>query len=203
MSSPQKQWRKGKRFEAREHVNTAVLGRRAQFMGGGNADKNCAMCTAAGVLNLAAGKNIWTTDMVAKACATSDTKEGMGDSVDDQIVGIMKFCQPMTGRPAACRGSMSHEMPIDSAREYMKDFADGTIFAINISGAPDGKTDRICHWLTAVKQGDKVEYVDFQADHASRLKQAVHSDTPVLGITGDTVSKAEMVVIAFPPEQLT
>src|SRR5215212_8969040 len=122
MGKPEKQWRQGKSFEPAKHVNTAVIGRRAQFMGGGNADKNCAMCTAAGVLNLATGKDIWTTDMVAKAYATSDIKEGMGADVNDQMVNIMKFCQPMTGRTAACRGSMSREMPFDSAREYMKEF---------------------------------------------------------------------------------
>ena len=199
MSSPQKQWRRGRRFEDAAHVNTAVIGRRAQFMGGGNADKNCAICTAAGVLNLALGKIMWTTSMVAQAYATSDTKEGMGSDVNEQVVNIMKFCQPMTGRTASCRGSMGHEMSIGSARTYMNGFPDGTVFAVNISGAPDGGGARICHWLAAIKRGGSIEYVDFQSDHDSRQKQAIHSDTPVLGITGATVSNAEMVVIAFPP----
>ncbi len=51
-------------------------------------EKNCALCSAAGVVNLSRGKSEWSTGMVAEALGTGDCKTGAGSSVDAQTANI-------------------------------------------------------------------------------------------------------------------
>jgi len=192
---------KGIRLTPKLNVNTGQISRRAIFAGSlGEGDKNCAMCSAAGVVNLALGRDLWSTGMVAQAKGTGDHKHAMGDSVDDQIKGIINFCEPMSGRFSQTLGSMNKEVADNVALAFMKSFPDGTVFAINLSGGKASGDGRgICHWLNGVLQGGSVEYVDYQASHAARMNQTARSNVPILGITGETIDSPKMVVIAFPP----
>lgn len=182
---------KGMLLQQQEHVNIAHWRQ---------ADKNCAMCSAAGVLNLRQDKNLWSTGMVAQAFATGDRKTGMGSSVDDQAQNLVNFCKPMSGAKHCYQiGAMNEEVSYASALAFMNQFPDGSVFAVNVSGSIEGdaRGTRKCHWLNAVKRGGAIEFVDFQSDNMRLGNAPQTSDTPILGITQETFEAPEMVVVAF------
>lgn len=175
----------------REHVNTGNYRQR---------DKNCAMYSAAGVLNLRQGKNLWSTGMVSEAFGTTDMKTGMGDDVTAQVQNLVNFCKPMSGAKHCYQiGEMNKEVGFASAQAFMDQFTDGTVFAVNVSGPmkDDIKGTRKCHWLNAVKKGGVIEFIDFQGDNQGLNNASATSDTPILAITHETFKDPEMVVLAF------
>jgi hypothetical protein len=197
----------------KSHVNTAPMGRgnrRLQQLGGVS-DKNCALCTAAGVVNLARGTNVWTSSMVAKMLGKEESSTAMGDDHGVQAENIMKFCQPFSGTSCAVQlGTKDKPIGLGAAQTFMNDFPDGTVFAVYVCGVKEGKdkyqfgerakesANKASHWLNAVKKDGKITYIDFQADHPNREAKPAESDVPILGITGQTVPNSdEMIVLAF------
>lgn len=188
-------------MDAKQNVNTGSITRRVIHTGGlGDGDKNCSLCAAAGVANLAQGNDRWTSSMVAGALGSADGRTGAGDSVDAQIATISEFGQSMTGRFPQVVGSMNHELDFNSAVAFMQQFPDGTVFAVDLDGGQASGDGRgVNHWLNAIMQNGQIEYVDYQASHAARMNQTARSNVPVVGVTGETVTNPNMIVIAFPP----
>lgn len=200
MSRPRPQ---GIRLGTQQNVNQGLISRRAIFAGSlGDGDRNCAMCTAAGVVNLSMGRDLWTTAMVKEARGGGgDFKLSMGDNLDSQVKNIKDFCEPMTGRFGQVMGSAANELGFSAAIAGMKGFPDGTVFAVLLSGGKrsGGDGGGVTHWLNAVIQGGNIEYVDYQASHSARMNQTARSDTPILGITGENIENPNMIFVAFPP----
>ncbi len=204
-------------------IDTVNTGHDRGFAGGGANEKNCALCAAAGVVNLAAGSSNWSTEMVASALGNSDNILGAGSSVDAQAANIKTFGQGLTGRTATQLGTMADEQPYATATTFMDGFPDKTVYAVCCSGPLHSGGETKCHWLNAAKLGGKIRYFDFQPMKSSRAglpgkSNAASCDVPFIGVitqmrSGATnkdmhglqqlgrmsTTNTKMVVLAFPP----
>ena len=140
----------------------------------GKGEKNCALCAAAGAVNLAENQGLTTKAVAAlKPGLARDLSEGT--SVDEQAREITEFVCEKTKRGSQQLGKMAeafqredqetHEKLYYTALEWMKKFSDGTVYAVYVSGPlkADGGYNR-SHWLNALKAGGTVRYFDFQAN---------------------------------------
>jgi hypothetical protein len=193
------------------------------YAGGGSSEQNCAICTAAGAVNLCRGYSLLSTGKVAEQLHTSDSKLGMGTSVDNQVARIAEFVESKTGRHFQIAGSMDAGVPYAEAAVRMQAYPDGTVFALCVSGMLVGGTERKCHWLNALKAGGSVRYFDFQSNRTFRSgaptggRNPATSTVPIIGVvsqltTGVSNSKmhsadqpgafatgtVDCVIIAFP-----
>lgn len=205
-------------------IDTVNTAKDRGFVGGGSNEKNCALCSAAGVVNLARGSSQWSTGMVAEAVDSADCKTGAGASVDAQAATISDFGSAMTGRKPQKRGAMNKEVSYEEAKAFMEEQPDKTVFAVCCSGTLARGGECKCHWLNAAKWGGSIRYFDFQPMKNSRAAlpgkaNPASSTTPFIGVitqrsvgaTGrqmhspsqsgsfDT-SRVKMVVLAFAPD---
>jgi hypothetical protein len=185
-------------------------------------DRNCAACTAAGVINLINGHGSVTTGAVAKERGVADNVATMGGGTDEQAASIIAFVKNHSDRTWKKGGSGKKELPYSVALTFMESFPDHTVFAVCISGPVQGT--RRCHWLNAIKAGGTIRYFDFQSNRELNLpgnKNPATSSNPILGIetqhtirtTTQTtrslhssdqagvfdVNQSSCIVIAFPP----
>lgn len=194
------------------------------YAGGGSSEQNCAVCAAAGAVNLSRGRSVLNTGKVADQLNTSDSKMGMGSSVDTQAANIAQFVESQTGRHSQITGSMDAGVAYAEATARMQGYPDGTVFAVCVSGMLVGETTgRKCHWLNALKAGGNVRYFDFQSNRTFRTttptggQNPATSTVPIIGVvsqlsTGVTNSKmhsadqpgafatgtVDCVIVAFP-----
>jgi hypothetical protein len=203
------------------HVNTATTGR-GGTTGAGTA--NCALCTAAGAVNLTYGFKVHTSGRAARMLGTSDGKLGIGSGLDEQATGIAAYVKSKTSRTPQQIGTQAAEVSYGTGTTWMQSFPDGTVFALSASGnvLHDQRPGaRKCHWLNAYKNGGSLFFVDFQADRSIPTRPGMdtfaQSTVPVLGIVTQQQSDnptmmtdanqpgaflpgaTQLVVIAFPP----
>jgi len=156
-------------------VNTAPAKVKIRFGSkSGKGEKNCALCAAAGAVNLAQNERLTTRDVAAlKPGLARDLSEGT--SVDEQAREITEFVSEKTKRSSEQFGKMApafqredeetHEKLYYTTLEWMKKFSNGTVYAVYVSGplVADGSYNR-SHWLNALKAGGSIRYFDFQAN---------------------------------------
>jgi hypothetical protein len=180
------------------YTNTA---RARGYAGGGASEQNCAVCSAAGAVNLSRGRSLLSTGKVAEQLHTSDSKMGMGSSVDTQAANIAQFVQGQTGRQSEITGSMDAGLPYAEASARMQGYPDGTVFAVCVSGSLVGEAGRKCHWLNALKAGGNIRYFDFQSNRTFRSatptggQNPATSTVPIIGVVSQlstSVTNAKM-----------
>jgi len=216
-------------------VNTAapeIKGRLSITSGPGVT--NCVMCTAAGAVNLAIHTQLTTRDIAGLVPSMKRTAAD-GYSVDMQAADLTAFVCEKTGRGSQQLGKMAkaferaddstNEKPYPEAAHWMQAFADGTVYAVYVSGFLSGGNHSKSHWLNAIKAGGTIRFFDFQANRALQaLGQAAtggqnpaSARVPILGITSQTeggsswdmhsdqqagafdTGRTKSLVIAFPP----
>jgi len=158
------------------YVNTGQAKTPSRFGGSrpGKGEKNCALCAAAGAVNLATSTRLTTRDVAGKKPGLArDLSEGT--SVDEQAREITEFVCETTKRSSQQLGKMAqpfqtadqetHEKLYWNALKWMNEFKDGTVYAVYVSGPLKvGGGSTRSHWLSALKAGGTVRYFDFQAN---------------------------------------
>jgi hypothetical protein len=181
-----------------DHINTAAH----RAYGGGRRDpahRNCALCAAAGAINLLQGRSLWTTGMIAEAVGADDDREALGAESVAQARQIRNVVSALAGaRVAGTTGSPGADggVALTAAVAWMATFAEGTVFVVLATGNIGH------HWLNAVVTPSGVTYVDYQTDKVRRgqwnFGTVSRSDRPFHGVSSSQYDDGDTVyAIAF------
>lgn len=167
-------------------------------------DQNCALCAAAGCVNLAVGYVKFTTKKVAKIHKVSDDLQAFGKRAEQEEKIIRFVGSNLPGYQLAVYGSDANRIDEATAQAKMNACADGTVFVVSATGGISKyggarATTSWGHWMNAVKKDGQVIFVDFQTDHEQRLGRGFVSTGPILGNFGVEWDSPRMQVIAFSP----
>lgn len=156
------------------YVNTGQAKTPSRFGGSrpGKGEKNCALCAAAGAVNLATSTRLTTRDVAGKKPGLArDLSEGT--SVDEQAREITEFVCETTKRSSQQLGKMAqpfqtadqetHEKLYWNALKWMNEFKDGTVYAVYVSGPLKvGGGSTRSHWLSALGPGAQSATLTFR-----------------------------------------
>lgn len=133
------------------------------YYGKSDSGVNCALCTAAGAVNLDTGSVVCQTKDVADYFSKSDNKYALGGSLKGQVSKIDKFVRKMlkckSTRYVSNHGR--HGKSVLDAKSWMMKFPEETVFAVNVNGMTNGGVN-VCHWLNAKKTRGTIRYFDYQ-----------------------------------------
>jgi hypothetical protein len=102
------------------------------------------------------------------------------ESRGEQAKNIGVFVEAMTGRKPAQLGEEGSEVDYKTLFKWMKQFKEGTVFAISAS-----KKGMNGHWLNAVLQNGEVTFIDFQPNrHVMNLPSSNKEHTGTSPFTG-------------------
>ena len=130
----------------------------------GDSVKNCALCTAAGAVNLAARGSSVTTGDLAGELDVRDGELAFGDTIDAQAMRISDIVSAKTGRRSEKIGTMAEPVVYSQALDWMNTQPEYTVFAMNVDGPGNWGGEHKCHWLNALKAGGTIRYFDFQSN---------------------------------------
>jgi hypothetical protein len=167
-------------------------------------DQNCALCAAAGCVNLALGYVKFTTKKVAKLEGVEDGYKAFGNREEQEKRIISFVSSHLLGYQHHVHGSDKDRLSLEAALALMKRYPDGTAFVVSTTGGISKggvELSKISwgHWLNAVTKDGTVLFVDFQTDHEQRLGRGFVSSQPILGNFGVEWDNPRMQVIAFAP----
>ena len=184
-------------FTDQEHINTAA---HRAWSGPGAADKNCALCTTAGAINLIQDRSLWTTGMIAELVGKGDNVSALGSSSVEQAAKIKEIVQAMS----AARVKAEHGGPgvgqgigLEAAMTWMAGHDPGTVFALLASGSIGH------HWLNGIVTGvGSVTFIDYQTDKVRKgqwdLGKVTSDSTPFHGVSDQRFDEgATICSIAF------
>ena len=167
-------------------------------------DQNCALCSAAGCINLALGYVKFTTKKVAKLEGVEDGYKAWGGREEQEQRIISFVSSHLMGYEHHVHGSDKDRLDLQTALALMKHYPDGTAFVVSTTGGISKggvELSKISwgHWLNAIIKDRTVLFVDFQTDHEQRLGRGFVSSQPILGNFGVEWDNPQMQVIAFVP----
>jgi len=116
------------------------------------------------------------------------------DAINQAVVdGISQICTQMVGNAA-----LVGEIKLSAALPVMRDYPPGTMFAVLVDG----------HWTYAECQASeqgppKIQFKDYQTDHAGTNSGPTCSDLPMIGIAGRTIDNMDLTatVVAVTPRR--
>lgn len=199
-SQPARWKRNAVRLTDQDHVNTAA---HRAYAGGGVSDKNCALCSTAGAINLLQGRQLWTTGMIAASQGRGDGREALGSESVAQARSIKEVVCALGGvRVAGETGGpgVGQGVPLTQAVTWMAGFPQGTVFVVLASGSGIGH-----HWLNATASGPgAITYVDYQTDKVRKGSwnhgHVATDNVPFHGVSGQHYDAgATVYAIAFQP----
>lgn len=103
-------------------------------------------------------------------------------SLERQVAGVKWFLHNM--RPTGMNvtvdqgGTTDHPLESDDAETFMNTYPNNTRFAYLLGPYISGLGFAGAHWLTAVKTGTGIQYIDYQMDVDAGIRQAVADATP-------------------------